>query len=118
MFYMFIILKFKLIFADIRNITKMEKFMEPIQGAPVNFFMGGGRYISDSFNMQLLDTSNPNCFDNLELMSIKPDMMSEYINSEKLPDNSDVKESSDGFWHSIIKFFSPKEQENLPLETQ
>ena len=79
--------------------------MEPIQNAPVNFFMGGGKYISDNFNMKILDTSNPNCFENLELTSIKPDLMSEYIESEKMPSNEDAKESSNGFWAGLINFF-------------
>ena len=80
--------------------------MEPIQGAPVNFFMGGGRYISDNFNMQILDTSNPNCFENLNLTSIKPDLMSNYIESEKLPEkNENEQEKSGGFMNSILNFF-------------
>ncbi len=77
--------------------------MEPIQGTPVNFFVGGGRYISDNFNMQILDTSNPSCFENLSLSSIMPDMMDNYINSEKLPD---TPQSNGGFIDTIIKFFT------------
>ena len=77
--------------------------MEPIQGAPINFFVGGGRYISDNFNMQILDTSNPSCFENLNLTSVMPDMMDNYINSEKMPENT---QSSGGFLDTIIKFFT------------
>lgn len=61
--------------------------MEPnisVQG-PINFFMGGGRYISDNFNMQIIDTSNPKVFENLTLNSVIPDMMDNYIQSEKIP---------------------------------
>lgn len=32
---------------------------------PVNFFMSGGRYITNNFNMQIIDTSNPNIFNEL-----------------------------------------------------
>lgn len=85
--------------------------MEPIQNAPVNFFIGGGKYISDNFNMQILDTSNPSCFENLNLQSIMPDLMNDYINSEKLPEQT---QSNEGFWAAIIKFFtaapSPQEE--------
>lgn len=85
--------------------------MEPIQGAPINFFVGGGKYISDNFNMQILDTSNPSCFENLNLTSVMPDMMDNYINSEKMPENT---QSSGGFLDTIIKFFTsstPTQQE-------
>ena len=86
--------------------------MEPIQNTPVNFFMGGGRYISDNFNMQLLDTSNPNCFENINLTSIKPDMMSNYINSEKLPEEI-PKENSGGFFTSLLGVFSSQKSESI-----
>lgn len=82
--------------------------MEPIQGAPVNFFMGGGKYISDKFNMQIIDTSNPNAFDNLNLVSVKPDMMSEYIDSEKLPEKEVSDSGGKGFFASIVEFFAPQ----------
>lgn len=32
---------------------------------PVNFFIGGGKYITNNFNMQIIDTSNPNVFEEL-----------------------------------------------------
>ena len=79
--------------------------MEPVKNTPVNFFMGGGRYISDNFNMQIIDTSNPNCFENINLTSIKPDMMSNYINSEKLPEEV-PKENSGGFLSTLSGLFS------------
>ena len=79
--------------------------MNPVQNTPVNFFMGGGRYISDNFNMQILDTSNPNCFENLELTSITPDMMDNYINSEKLPNENQLNDGK-SFWDTIKNFFS------------
>ena len=84
--------------------------MEHIQGGPVNFFMGGGRYISDKFNMQILDTANPNCFENLNLTSVVPDMMSDYINSDKIPENFEKNESKGGFWNSLINAFSSSSQ--------
>ncbi len=87
--------------------------MDPIQGAPINFFVGGGRYISDNFNMQILDTSNPTCFDNINLTSIMPDMMDNYINSEKAPET----ESSGNFIDTIIKFFTSPSQ-NQQEQTQ
>ena len=85
--------------------------MEPMQNAPVNFFMGGGRYISDNFNMQIIDTSNPNAFDDLVLTSVKPDMMSEYIQSEKTPDISPDEASGTGFLDAVINFFKSPPQE-------
>ena len=69
--------------------------MENTQIHPVNFFMAGGMYISDKFNMQMIDTSNPNAFDNIDLTTIKPDMMQEYINADAPPEIPDEKR---GFW--------------------
>ena len=86
--------------------------MEPLQNAPVNFFMGGGRYISDNFNMQLIDTSNPNAFDNLELKSILPDMMSEYIESEKTPEMPQSGGQVNDILGAIMNFFTPKKSED------
>lgn len=76
---------------------------------PVNFFMGGGRYISDNFNMQIIDTSNPNAFENLTLNSVMPDMLESYIHSEKnLTQNTVQEENNNGIWEEIKKFFSPQ----------
>ena len=80
--------------------------MKPIQNAPVNFFMGGGKYISDNFNMQILDTSNPNCFENVNLSSIKPDLMSDYINSDNVPAPPQA-ENSGGFFATLVNLFAP-----------
>lgn len=75
----------------------------PQQNYPINFFMSGGQYISDNFNMKIIDTSSPNAFENLDLTTIKPDMLQEYINSEKPPENN--QKESKGFFDSISDFF-------------
>jgi len=87
--------------------------MEPNIAAkgPVNFFMGGGRYISDNFNMQIIDTANPNAFENLTLNSVMPDMMESYIQSEKAPQaaqaQADASENNGGgFFNALKNFFS------------
>ena len=69
--------------------------MESTQIHPVNFFMAGGQYISDKFNMQIIDTSNPNAFDDIDLTTIKPDMMQDYINSDAPPE---MREEKGGFF--------------------
>ena len=71
--------------------------------APVNFFMAGGHFITDNFNMKIIDTSLPNAFEDYDFVSIKPDMMSEYIESEKLPPLQD--EVKGGVFASISNFF-------------
>ncbi len=89
--------------------------MEPnaaIQNRPVNFFMAGGKYISDKFNMQIIDTSLPNAFDNLDLTTIKPDMVSNYIESEKIPQEVSDSKPKDGILQSIADFFAPPKDNN------
>ena len=76
------ILKYFIKSADIHFASIGEMCMNAVQNHPVNFFMAGGMYISDNFNMQIIDTSNPNAFDDVDLTTIKPDMMQNYINSE------------------------------------
>ena len=89
--------------------------MEPIQNMPVNFFMGGGRYISDKFNMQILDTSNPNCFEGLNLTSLKPDMMTNYIESEKPPEKTEElpqENTPKGIFSTFISYLSANDKKN------
>ena len=89
--------------------------MEPnaaVQNRPINFFMAGGQYISDNFNMQIIDTSLPNAFENLDLTTIKPDMMTNYIESEKLPQEAPKAANKDGILHSIAEFFAPAKESN------
>lgn len=75
----------------------------PQQNYPINFFMSGGQYISDNFNMKIIDTASPTAFENLDLTTIKPDMLQEYINSEKPPENEQKQEK--GFFDSLSDFF-------------
>ena len=45
------------------------------------------------------------------LTSVKPDMMSEYIQSEKTPDISPDEASGTGFLDAVINFFKSPPQE-------
>ena len=69
--------------------------MENTQIHPVNFFMAGGQYITDKLNIQMIDTSNPSAFDNIDLTTVKPDMMQDYINSDA---PQDMTEEQGGFF--------------------
>lgn len=92
--------------------------MEPnvsVNNTPVNFFVGGGRYISDSFNMELVDTSNPNAFDNLTLNSIIPDMVDAYVSTESAKQDTTAQEHKEvGFFEAIKNFFTAP----APAESQ
>lgn len=77
------------------------------QNKPINFFMAGGMYISDNFNMQIIDTSNPNAFEDVDLSTVKPDMIQNYINSEKAPEQG----KGGSFFDSIAEFFTSLKEE-------
>lgn len=89
--------------------------MEPntaVSHAQVNFFAKGPDYISDKFEMNLIDTSKANAFENFDFGAKTPDMIQEYVESDKVaaPETQEQK-SGGGFFEAIVNFFASPQPE-------
>ncbi len=87
--------------------------MEPntaVHHAPVNFFVKGAEYISDNFDMDIINTDAPNAFDNIVLGGAQPDMMKDYVEADKSMQEPS-QESEGGIMSAIANFFTAKPEE-------